>query len=128
MTKEELLDHFATHAMAAQIEKMGITNPYALAQTAYRMAKEMIDHRGFILREWQAEQERQEEYENSDIKDLDLPIRYERCLTAESIWTKRKLCEWTERDIRRIPNFGERGRQLLKQAMAEHGLKFKGQA
>ena len=37
-----MLDHFALYAMQAQIEKMGITNPFALAQTAYRLAMEMV--------------------------------------------------------------------------------------
>ena len=58
MTKEELLDHFAVNAMNAQIEKMGITNPFALAQTAYRMAKEMVEHRDRIIQEWEEEEKR----------------------------------------------------------------------
>ena len=51
-----MLDHFALYAMQAQIEKMGITNPFALAQTAYRMAKEMIEHRDRICQEWKQEE------------------------------------------------------------------------
>ena len=128
MTNEELLDHFATNAMNAQIQKFGITNPYTLAQTSYRMAESMMDNRRRIFAEWKAEQERQEEYSNADIKELNLPVRYERCLTAEDIYTKNKLCEWTEREIKRIPNLGAKGFKLLKEAMAEHGLKLKGQA
>lgn len=125
MTKEELLDNFAINAMTAQIQKFGITNPYTLAQTSYRMALDMLDNRRRIHAEWKADQERQEQYENSDIKELNLPIRYERCLTSEGIWTKKKLCEWTERDIRRIPNLGAKGRKLLQEAMAALNLKLK---
>lgn len=128
MNNHELLDHFAINAMTAQIQKFGITNPYTLAQTSYRMAQDMLDNRRRIHAEWKANQERQEEYENSDIKELNLPIRYERCLTSEGIWTKKKLCEWTERDIRRIPNLGAKGRKLLQEAMAASGLKLKGQS
>ena len=45
MNKEELLDHFATNAMTAQIQKFGITNPFTLAQTSYRMAQDMLENR-----------------------------------------------------------------------------------
>ena len=128
MTQDELLDHFATAAMQAQIEKMGITNPFALAQTAYRMAKEMVEHRGRILQEWANEEQTKYRYENENLKDLGLPIRYYRCLISEDIVMKEDLCNWTERDMRRIPNLGAKGLQFLKQAMAEHGMKFKGEA
>lgn len=127
MNDKELLDHFATHAMTAQIEKFGVTNPYTLAQTAYRVALDMLDNRRRIHNEWKAEEARKEEEQNADILDLNLPIRYYRCLIAEGIHTKKKLCEFTEREVRRFPNFGEKGRKLLREAMAEHGLKLKGQ-
>ena len=128
MTNEELLDHFATHAMRAQIEKFGVTNTYTLSATAYRVAQDMLDNSRRIKNEWKAEEERQQEYANADLHELNLPIRYYRCLIAEGIHTKKKLCEFTERDVRRFPNFGERGRALLKEAMDKHGLKLKGQA
>ena len=128
MTNEELLDHFATHAMRAQIEKFGVTNTYTLSATAYRVAQDMLDNSRRIKAEWKAEEERQQEYANADLHELNLPIRYYRCLIAEGIHTKKKLCEFTERDVRRFPNFGERGRALLKEAMDKHGLKLKGQA
>ena len=127
MTKTEMLDHYALYAMQAQIEKMGITNPFAMAQTSYRLAVEMLEHRDRILREWQRDQEMQHKQINSDIKELDLPIRYYRCLVSEQILMKQDLCNWTEREMRRIPNLGVKGLQFVKEAMALHGLKFKGQ-
>ena len=127
MTKTEILDHYALYAMQAQIEKMGITNPFAMAQTSYRLAVEMLEHRDRILREWQRDQEMQHKQINSDIKELDLPIRYYRCLVSEQILMKQDLCNWTEREMRRIPNLGVKGLQFVKEAMALHGLKFKGQ-
>ena len=128
MTKDELLDHFATHAMASQIEKFGVTNPYNLAQTAYRVAEAMLDNRRRILAEWKAEEERQLQYATADIHELRLPLRYYRCLVAEDIHTKKRLCEWPEKDIKRIPNLGKTGLKYLKEAMESEGLKFKGQA
>ena len=127
MNKSEMLDHFALYAMQAQIEKMGITNPFAMAQTSYRLAVEMLEHRDRILREWQKEQEMQHKYQNSDIQELDLPIRYQRCLVSEQILMKQDLCNWSEREMRRIPNLGVKGLQFVKEAMAVHGLKFRGQ-
>jgi DNA-directed RNA polymerase alpha subunit len=127
MTKTELLDHFAVNAMQALIEKMGVTNPFAMAQTSYRMAVEMLEHRERILREWQKEQEMQHKQLNSDIQELNLPVRYHRCLVSENILMKQDLCNWTEREVRRIPNLGVKGLQFVKEAMVLHGLKFKGQ-
>ena len=127
MTKTEILDHFAVNAMQALIEKMGVTNPFAMAQTSYRMAVEMLEHRERILREWQKEQEMQHKQLNSDIQELNLPVRYHRCLVSENILMKQDLCNWTEREVRRIPNLGVKGLQFVKEAMVLHGLKFKGQ-
>jgi len=98
-----------------------------MAQTSYRLAVEMLEHRDRILREWQRDQEMQHKQINSDIKELDLPIRYHRCLVSEQILMKQDLCNWTEREMRRIPNLGAKGLQFVKEAMALHGLKFKGQ-
>ena len=125
MTREELLDHFAINAMNSQIQKFGITNPYTLAQTSYRMAEAMLDNKRRINDEWKQEQKRQEQYASADLHELNLPIRYLRCLQAEDIHTKQRLTEWTDRDIRRIPNLGAKGRKLLQEAMAEAGLKLK---
>lgn len=127
MTRTDMLDNFAVNAMKAQIEKFGITNPFSMAQTSYRLAIEMLEHRDRILREWQKEQEMQHKQQNSDIQDLNLPIRYQRCLLSEQILMKQDLCDWTEREIRRIPNLGVKGLQFVKEAMALNGLKFKGQ-
>ena len=127
MTRTEMLDHFAVNAMRAQIEKMGITNPFAMAQSSYRMAAEMLEHRDRILQEWQKEQEIQHRHKASDLHEFDLPVRYHRCLISEDILMKQDLCNWTEREIRRIPNLGVKGLQFIKQAMAMNGLKFKGQ-
>ena len=127
MTKEELLDHFATNAMTALVEKMGLTNPFAMAQTAYRLAVEMIEHRDRIHAEWAKEKENEQRYKSANLIDLDLPIRYHRCLTSEDIVMKEDLCNWTERELRRIPNLGAKGLQFVKEAMVKHGLKLKGQ-
>jgi DNA-directed RNA polymerase alpha subunit len=127
MNKEEMLDHFAIHAMQAQIQKMGITNPFELAETSYRMATHMAERRKRIHTEWAKEQETQHRHKASDLHELNLPVRYHRCLASEDILMKQDLCNWTERDLRKIPNLGAKGLQFVKEAMNLNGLKFKGQ-
>lgn len=127
MNKSEMLDHFALYAMQAQIEKTGITSHFAIAHSSYRMAIEMLEQRDRILQEWQKEQETQHRHKASDLHELNLPVRYHRCLISEDILMKKDLLNWTEREIRRIPNMGVKGFQFVKEAMVVHGLKFRGQ-
>jgi DNA-directed RNA polymerase alpha subunit len=127
MTKHELLDYFAINAMTAQIEKYGITNPFVLGQTAYVLALEMMASRERVHREWKEEEEKQQQYANADLHELNLPARFHSCLMDQGIYTKKILCEWTERDICKIPCFGSRGRKYLQEAMVAAGLKLKDQ-
>ena len=127
MNKEEMLDHFALHAMKAQIETSGITNYFAIAKTSYRLAVEMMEHRDRIHVEWVRIEDQKHQHKNADLHELNLPVRCFRCLQAEDIHTKERLCEWTERDLRKIPNLGLKGVRSIKEAMAVAGLKLKGQ-
>jgi DNA-directed RNA polymerase alpha subunit len=127
MTKEELLDQFATQAMIAILTVEPLRDRSIIAQTAYRMAQDMLEVRYRIHREWAEEEKRQERYKTADLEELNLPIRYFRCLQAENILSKEELCAWTERDLRRIPNLGMKGIQFIKQALAMSGLKLKEQ-
>jgi DNA-directed RNA polymerase alpha subunit len=125
MTKEELLDQYAIHAMSAQIANKGINGIYSISQEAYRMAELMWEAREQLYMRRNEEAERKRRYEQSDLSDLGLPVRYHNCLTCEDIWMKDDLNNWTERDLKRIPNLGAKGLQFVKQAMIEHGLKLK---
>ena len=127
MTKEELLDQYAIHAMSAQIAKNGINGIYSISTESYRMAELMWEAREQLYKRREEEAERKRRYEATNLSELGLPIRYHNCLTCEDIWMKDDLCKWTERDLKRVPNLGAKGLQLVKQAMAEHGLKLKGQ-
>jgi DNA-directed RNA polymerase alpha subunit len=127
MTKEELLDHFAGLAMQAQIQKMGITNPFEQSELVYRMATQMVERRNRIYAELAKEQKMQQRYKAADLHELNLPVRYHRCLVSEDILMKQDLCNWTERDLKRIPNLGVKGLQFVKEAINLAGLKFKGQ-
>ena len=128
MTKEEYIDQCAIQAMNAQIQKFGISELTAITLDAYKVAERMWEARERVYQHWQSEEERKRRYENSNLRELGLPVRYHNCLTCEDIWMKEDLSNWTERDLKRIPNLGAKGIGLVKQAMAEHGLKLKGQA
>ena len=127
MTGEEMLDHFAIQAMQAQIQNTGIKNPFDLAELSYRMATHMVERRNRIHAELAKEQEMQHRHKASDLHELNLPVRYHRCLISEDILLKQDLCNCTEREFRRIPNMGVKGFQFVKEAMNLNGLKFKGQ-
>ena len=127
MTKEELLDQYAIHAMSAQIAKNGINGIYSISTESYRIAELMWEAREQLYKRREEEAERKRRYEATNLSELDLPVRYHRCLTSEDIVMKEDLCNWTEREIRRIPNLGAKGLQFVKEAMVKHGLKFKGQ-
>lgn len=133
MTNEELLDKYAIHAMNAFIQKLASNNAGSIrggsiATESYNIAEQMLEQRKITFNRIKEEQERQYRYSNSNIKELNLPIRYQHCLTCEGIWMKEDLNEWSERELRKIPNLGMKGIKLIKDAMAQHGLKLKGQA
>jgi len=127
MTKEELLDHFATNAMVAMLTKEPLRDRSIIAQTAYRMAQDMLEVRTRIHREWEEEAKQQERYKTADLEELNLPLRYFRCLRSEGILSKKELCEWDIRDLRRIPNLGSKGLQFIREALVVNGLKLKGE-
>jgi DNA-directed RNA polymerase alpha subunit len=127
MTKEELLDHFATNAMVAMLTKEPLRDRSIIAQTAYRMAQDMLEVRTRIHREWEEEAKQQERYKTADLEELNLPVRYFRCLRSEGILSKKELCEWDIRDLRRIPNLSSKGLQFIREALVVNGLKLKGE-
>lgn len=51
-------------------------------------------------------------------------VRAYNCLRAEEIPTIGHLLEYTENDLRRIPNMGKKSLQHIKEVLAEHGLQL----
>lgn len=87
----------------------------------------MWEAREQLYKRREEEAERKKRYEATNLSELGLPVRYHNCLTCEDIWMKEDLCNWTERELKRVPNLGEKGLKLIKEAMTKHGLKLKGQ-
>ena len=59
------------------------------------------------------------------IKELNTCVRTTNCLLAENIYTVGYLCNCTERDLLKIPNFGKRCLLEVKNLLAGLGLKLK---
>ena len=59
------------------------------------------------------------------IRELDMTVRTTNCLLAENIYTVGELCNCTESDLLKTPNFGKRCLQEVKDTLAELGLKLK---
>lgn len=127
MTNEELLDQYAIQAMNAFIQKFGNHSNVSIALESYQLAERMLETRESVLYRRKQEEDRKQRSANSNLKELDLPIRYHNCLSCEGILMKEDLLEWRERDLRRIPNLGMKGIKMIKEAMSAHGLKLKGQ-
>lgn len=122
MTKEELLDKFATEAMKGLIatEKQ---NAMSAARLAYQIAENMIDEKNRVLERWKVN----EDIKTGSIDKLNLPVRYEHCLRSEGIYTTAQLQQWSVRELRKVPNLGVKGIQHIDFAMNGLGLHLKGQ-
>ena len=62
---------------------------------------------------------------NNKIKDLNLSLRSENSLYFDNIFLISELCKKTEKELLKIPNFGKRCSQEVKEALAILGLKLK---
>jgi DNA-directed RNA polymerase alpha subunit len=59
------------------------------------------------------------------INELDFSVRTANCLRNERLFTLGDIIKKTEAEILRIPNFGRRSTNELREVLAKHGLAFK---
>lgn len=122
ITKEELLDCFATEAMKALVAKTnGAMNAYHLAGEAYIIAEQMVERRQKILHQWKLA----EDVVQHGIETLNLTVRTERCLKAEGILTIQHLCGCTESRLLRLPNLGRKSLNEIIEQMAALGYSLR---
>jgi DNA-directed RNA polymerase subunit alpha len=122
VTKEDLLDSFATEAMKAIVNRTnGTMNPYHLAEYAYTVAERMVDRRQKILHQWKLS----EGVVQHGIEKLNLTVRTERCLKAEGVLTLQQLQGCTERRLLRMPNFGRKSLREVIEQMAAQGYELR---
>jgi DNA-directed RNA polymerase alpha subunit len=58
------------------------------------------------------------------IDDLGLPLRARNCLANERIEFVGELMQQTEADLMRLPNFGRKSLDAVKEALAQCGLRL----
>jgi DNA-directed RNA polymerase subunit alpha len=122
VTKEELLDCFATEAMKSLVDRAhGVMNPYQLAELAYTVAERMLERRQKILHQWKLD----EEVVQHGIEKLNLTVRTERCLKAEGILTIQHLCGCTERRLMRLPNLGRKSLNEIIEQLSAQGYELR---
>lgn len=122
VTKEELLDCFATEAMKSLVDRSsGVMNPYQLAELAYTVAERMVERRQKILHQWKLD----EDVVQHGIEKLNLTVRTERCLKAEGILTIQHLCGCTENRLLRLPNFGRKSLNEVIEQLADQGYELR---
>jgi hypothetical protein len=59
---------------------------------------------------------------NSEIDVLELTVRSKNVLKAEGIFTIKKLVQYTERDLIRLPNMGRKSLNEIKEHLAVNGF------
>jgi DNA-directed RNA polymerase subunit alpha len=122
VTKEELLDSFATEAMKSLVDRAsGVMNPYQLAELAYTVAERMVERRQKILHQWKLD----EDVVQHGIEKLNLTVRTERTLRAEGILTIQHLCGCTERRLLRLPNLGRKSLNEIIEQLAAQGYELR---
>jgi DNA-directed RNA polymerase subunit alpha len=122
VTKEELLDCFATEAMKSLVDRAsGVMNPYQLAELAYTVAERMVERRQKILHQWKLD----EDVVQHGIEKLNLTVRTERCLKAEGILTIQHLCGCTESRLLRLPNLGRKSLNEIIEQLAAQGYELR---
>jgi DNA-directed RNA polymerase alpha subunit len=122
VTKEELLDCFATEAMKSIVSRTGgAMTSYQVAEIAYTVAERMIERRQSILHQWKLVKD----VEQHGIEKLNLTVRTERSLKAEGILTIQQLCGCTERRLMKIPNLGRKSVNEIIEQLAAQGYELR---
>ena len=122
ITKEELLDCFATEAMKALVSRAsGVMNAYHLAGEAYIIAEQMVERRQKILHQWTLA----DDVVQQGIEKLYLTVRAERGLKAEGITTLQQLQRCTRNMLLKTPNLGRKSVDEIIEQMASLGYKLR---
>lgn len=61
------------------------------------------------------------------VDSLEIGVRANNCLRNANIRWWPELTKWSEHDLLEIPNFGKKSLQELKYALAEKGVRLRGQ-
>lgn len=120
------LDQIALQLLCATISKNGINDFGAMLWTAYNNAERMIEFRENKNKQELDRIERLNREQNSDIRgNKEITCRTQNALFVEGVYQLSELTQWTERELRKIPNLGKKSIDELKFHLAARGLSLK---
>jgi DNA-directed RNA polymerase subunit alpha len=146
MTNEmELWDEIAIRVAAALAPQKNMLTAEQVANSAYAVAGAMMNRRREILdhmeeldkleenraqeleRRREQDKKAQEESKNgTPLTELDLTVRAQNILRAESIYTIEQLCERRAMDLIRAPGMGKKSLNEIREVLRSRGLFLKG--
>jgi DNA-directed RNA polymerase alpha subunit len=125
MNNEEFIDHIALHTLLESLRKvthpMGIAEANRLAYLAYATGEAMLEQKLKLLKEFADLKAR----ESTDLIHLNLTLRTLHALMGDDIYNIDQLTQCTESHLLRIPNFGRKALNEVKDGLSAKGLKLK---
>ena len=130
-TDQELWDEIAIRVAAALAPQKNMLTAEQVASSAYAVANAMINTRTKILdqlRKLEEQEKAQKEAlaTGTPITELDLTVRAQNILRAESIYTIEQLCERRASDLIRAPGMGKKSLNEIREILRARGLFLKG--
>lgn len=130
-TDQELWDEIAIRVAAALAPQKNMLTAEQVANSAYSVAGAMMKRRHEILdhlRKMEEQEKAQKEAlaTGTPITELDLTVRAQNILRAESIYTIEQLCERRASDLIRAPGMGKKSLNEIREILRARGLFLKG--
>ena len=130
-TDQELWDEIAIRVAAALAPQKNMLTAEQVASSAYAVANAMINTRTKILDQLRKLEEQEKEQKEAlatgtPITELDLTVRAQNILRAESIYTIEQLCERRASDLIRAPGMGKKSLNEIREILRARGLFLKG--
>ncbi len=131
-TDQELWDEIAIRVAAALAPQKNMLTAEQVASSAYAVANAMINTRTKILDQLRKLEEQEKEQKEAlatgtPITELDLTVRAQNILRAESIYTIEQLCERRASDLIRAPGMGKKSLNEIREILRLRGLYLKGE-
>lgn len=130
-TELELWDEIAIRVAAALAPQKNMLTAEQVANSAYAVAGTMMNRRREILDHLRKMEEQEKEQKEAlatgtPITELDLTVRAQNILRAESIYTIEQLCERRASDLIRAPGMGKKSLNEIREILRARGLFLKG--
>lgn len=126
MTNEELLEHVALLMLPELYrDRNDDTSIMSTARSAYLIADCMVTCRTQMLEHWATEAALILARDTSDLAELRLSTRTTSSLINGDVFMVSQLILCTENDLLKLPNFGRKSLNEVKQALAEQGMSLK---